>query len=265
LKSAKTGNNPVQAYLDTLSLAQVFALKEDVDHALDQCEDSSRCMAVYQGGDDLRQRVRKQCFTKEGTPLRPHKQDDSEKNLHARLGCHNLQHIPIGFYYAKWNEKLEFYFTRAGKQDRSLSSASKTRTPTPSPVRSPSPPFKASNIPPLAAAADLNISIDSIDDSIDITLRIDQLRSLRAAIFNETSDGKLTKKDKTVFWYREKRRTAWKAVASKTMMNESEWNERYDQEELERVRESMEELENILEEDQQQAIFGYGPAGQGRK
>jgi hypothetical protein len=121
------------------------------------------------------------------------------------------------------------------------------------------------NIPPLAAAEDLDISIDSIDDSIDITLRIDQLRSLRTAIFNDTSDGKLTKKDKAVFWYREKRRTAWKVVASKTMMNESEWNELYDQEELEKVRESMEELENILEEDQQQAIFGYGPAGQGRK
>jgi hypothetical protein len=113
-------------------------------------------------------------------------------------------------------------------------------------VQSPSPPIKASNIPPLAAAANLDISIDSIDESIDITLRIDQLRSLRAAIFNETSDGKLTKKDQAVFWYREKRRTAWKAVASKTMMNESEWNDRYDQEELERVRESMEQLENML-------------------
>jgi hypothetical protein len=49
------------------------------------------------------------------------------------------------------------------------------------------------------------------------------------------------------------------------MLNEAEWNDRYDQEELEKVRESMEELENILEEDQQQANFGYGPAGQGRK
>ena len=83
LKSAKTGNNPVQAYLDTLSLAQVFALKEDVDLALEQCEDSSRCMAVYQGGDDLRQRVRKQCFAKDGSPLRPHRQDDSMKKLHV--------------------------------------------------------------------------------------------------------------------------------------------------------------------------------------
>jgi hypothetical protein len=262
----------VQAYLDTLSFKQVVALKVDVDNALEECEDSSRCMAVYQGGDDLRQRVRKHCFDKDGTPLRPHRQNDSLKKLHARLGCHNLQNIPIGFFYAKWCEKLEFHITRAGKQDRSLSSTSKTRTPTPSPVRSPSPPIKASNIhkqasniPPLAAAADLDISIDSIDDSIDITLRIDQLRSLRAAIFNETSDGKLTKKDKTVFWYRETRRTAWKAVASETMLNEAEWNERYDAGELEKVRESEEQLETLLEEDQQKSFFGYGPAGQGRK
>jgi hypothetical protein len=111
----------------------------------------------------------------------------------------------------------------------------------------------------------LDISIDSIDDSIDITLRIDQLRSLRAAIFNETSDGKLTKKDKTVFWYREKRRVAWKAVANETMMNESEWNDRYDQEELEKAQVAEEQLETLLEEDQQKTFFGYGPAGQGRK
>jgi hypothetical protein len=264
VKSVKAGNNPVQAYLDTLSLKQVFALKEDVDGALEQCEDSSRCMAVYQGGDDLRQRVRKQCFTKDETPLRPHRQDDSMKKLQARLGCHNLHHIPIGFYYAKWCEKLGFYLSKEGRQDRSLSSASKMRTPTPSP--SPSPPIKEpSNIPSLAAAVDLDISIDSIDDLIDITLRIDQLRSLRAAIFNETSDGKLTKKDKTVFWYREKRRVAWKAVASETMMNEAEWNDRYDQGELEKVRELEEQLETMLGEDQQKTFFGYGPAGQGRK
>ena len=115
LKSVQAGSNPVQAYLDTLSLAQVFALKEDVDHALEQCEDSSRCMAVYQGGDDLLPRVRKQCFTKNGTPLRPHKQDDMLKKLHVRLGCHKLHHIPIGFYYAKWSEKLHFHLAKAGR------------------------------------------------------------------------------------------------------------------------------------------------------
>ncbi len=137
VKSVKVGSNPVQAYLDTLTLAQVFALKEDVDSALEQCEDSSRCMAVYQGGDDLRPRVRKQCFAKNETPLRPHRQNDLLRKLHGRLGCHNLHHIPIGFYYAKWCEKLEFYLARPSRQDRSLSSASKTRTPTPSPARSP--------------------------------------------------------------------------------------------------------------------------------
>ena len=223
-------------------------------------------MAVYQGGDDLRPRVRKQCFAKNGTPLRPHRQNDLLKKLHARLGCHNLHHIPIGFYYAKWCEKLLFHLARAGKQDRSLSSTSKTRTPTPSPAQSPSPSGKEvqpRNIQPLAAA--LDVSTDDIDDSTidDVTRSIDQLRLLRAAIFNDTSDGKLTKKDKTVFWYREKRRIAWKAVASETMMNESEWNDHYDQGELEKVRESEEQLETLLEKHQQN--IGYGPAGQGRK
>ncbi len=86
---------------------------------------------------------------------------------------------------------------------------------------------------------------------------------LRAAIFDDTSNGKLTKKDKTVFWYREKRRIAWRAAASETMLNESEWNDRYDQGELEKVRASEEQLETLLAEHQQN--IGYGPAGQGRK
>jgi len=90
----------VQTYLDTLSLSQVMALKEEVESALEQCEDSSRHMATYQGGDNLLSRVRKQCFTKDGRPLKPHKQDDMLRKLHARLGCHKLHHIPIGFYYA---------------------------------------------------------------------------------------------------------------------------------------------------------------------
>jgi hypothetical protein len=41
LKSPKIIGNPVQAYLDTLSLAQVVSLQKDVDYALEQCEDSS--------------------------------------------------------------------------------------------------------------------------------------------------------------------------------------------------------------------------------
>jgi hypothetical protein len=157
LKSTKTDGNPVQTYLDTLSLSQVMALKEEVESALEQCEDSSRHIAAYQGDDNLLSRERKQCFIKDGRPLKPHKQDDMLRKPHARLGCHKLHHIPIGFYYAKWSEKLHFHLARAGRQDRSLSSTSRTRTstPSPAPARSPSPPVKETrspNIPPLSAA-----------------------------------------------------------------------------------------------------------------
>ena len=91
-----------------------------MDDALEQCEDSGRHMAVYQGGDQLPQRVRKQCFTKDGKPMLPHKLDDKQRKLHVRLGCHKLHSIPIGFYYAKWSEKLRLQLERARRQDRSL-------------------------------------------------------------------------------------------------------------------------------------------------
>ncbi len=157
-------------------------------------------MAVYQGGNDLLPRVRKQCFAKNGTPLRPHKQNDMLKKLHVRLGCYNFHHIPIGFYYAKRSEKLEFHLARAGRQDRSLSSTSRTRTSSPSPVqaRSPSPPgkeAKSPNIQPLAAA--LDASIEGIDDSIidDAIRSIDELRSLRAAIFNDNQQWEIDEEE----------------------------------------------------------------------
>ncbi len=85
LKSSKFTGNQVQAYLDTLSLSQKLALKTDVEGALEQCEDSNRHMAVYSGGDDLaRPFFRQQCFAKDGTPLRPHKLNDSMQRLQAR-------------------------------------------------------------------------------------------------------------------------------------------------------------------------------------
>ena len=96
----------------------------------------------------------------------------------------------------------------------------------------------------------------------DAENRLDELKLLRAAIFDDTSNGKLTKKNKHVFWYRENRRTAWKEVSAETMMNEAEWNDRYDQGELEKVQASEEQLETLLSEHRQS--IGYGPAGQGR-
>ena len=222
-------------------------------------------MAVYQGGDQLPQRVRKQCFTKDGKRMLPHRLDDRQRKLHVRLGCHKLHSIPIGFYYAKWSEKLHLHLERARRQDHSLSSMSRTRTPTPppAPARSSSPSVKyakSANIPPLAAA---DISIDAIDNTTisDAEHSLDQLRFLRAAIFDETSSGKLKKRDRTTFWYRENSRGAWKDASVETMMNEAEWNERYDQEELEKLRVVEGQLETLLAEHNQ--TNGDGPSGQG--
>ena len=49
---------------------------------------------------------------------------------------------------------------------------------------------------------------------------------------------------------------------AETMLNESEWNDRYDQGELEKVQASEEQLETLLSEHRQS--IGYGPAGQER-
>ena len=57
LKGRKAEGNPVQAYLATLSLPRVKDLQQEVDEALEQCEDSSKHMAVYRGGEDLVQRI----------------------------------------------------------------------------------------------------------------------------------------------------------------------------------------------------------------
>jgi hypothetical protein len=99
------------------------------------------------------------------------------------------------------------------------------------------------------------MSIETAEDNLkDIRLR-------RAAIFDETKDGMLRKEDKTVFWYRQGRRQGWQAVASEIMMNESEWNDQYDQVELEKLRFTEEQLETLLEEHKKS--IGYGPTGQG--
>ena len=89
---------------------------------------------------------------------------------------------------------------------------------------------------------------------------LNDLRMRRAAIFSETEDGMLKKEEKAVFWYREGRRQAWKAVASKVMMNETEWNDHYDRVELEKLRFIEEPLVSLLEEHKKS--IGHGPAGQ---
>ena len=216
-------------------------------------------MAVYRGGSDFAQRIRERCFDKRGEPLRPHKLDDMSKKLHARLGCHSLHSIPIGFYYSKWSEKLEFHMANALKLDRSHSRTSSSRSRTPSPrmaaptLRAPESHLKSSKIASSPAAGE-DMSIEEAQDALN------DLREKRAAIFDETKDGALMKKDKAVFWYRENRRHEWLTVAAGTMLSEAEWNERHDQESLEKLRESEEQLETLLTEHKNS--IGDGPAGQ---
>ncbi len=48
----------------------------------------------------------------------------------------------------------------------------------------------------------------------------------------------------------------WKAASAETMMNEAEWNDRYDQGELEKVQASEEQLETLLSEHKQSIVYG---------
>jgi hypothetical protein len=88
---------------------------------------------------------------------------------------------------------------------------------------------------------------------------LDDIREKRAAIFDETKDGLLTKKDKSVFFYRQDRQREWRLA--ECMLNESEWNDRYDQEQLEKLQKEEERMETLLAEHTKS--IGYGPAGQG--
>ena len=95
----------------------------------------------------------------------------------------------------------------------------------------------------------------------DAEKKLDELRLLRAAIFDDRLDRKLTKNDQAVFWYREERRKQWKLVKNEVMLNEVEWNARYDQQRLESLQVAEEQYETLLSEHQQSN--GDGPAGQG--
>ena len=118
-----------------------------------------------------------------------------------------------------------------------------------SPERHPRPPKIASSS---AAGADTSIE--------EAEVALNNLREKRAAIFDETKDGALTKKDKAVFWYRHSRRQEWQAVAAGNMLSEADWNDRHYQESLEKLRKEEEQLETLLAE--HKISIGYGPAGQ---
>jgi hypothetical protein len=106
------------------------------------------------------------------------------------------------------------------------------------------------------AAGGVTYSMKENEDALKV------LQEARAAIFDDTKDRELTvtKHHKAVFWYRRNRREEWLAAEAGTMMNESEWNARYDQQGLENLQKREEEMETLIKGHKKS--IGYGPAGQ---
>ncbi len=117
----------VKAYLDGMTNAEVAELQKDTRRALEDLEDTNRAMAVYRDGDDLLERVRVSCFTLGQQGLLPksvYKPMDDKTRLHARLAFPKMYSIPVGFYYAKWLEKLEYYLRTNAPRERSITPSS---------------------------------------------------------------------------------------------------------------------------------------------
>ncbi len=197
----------VKAYLDGMTNAQVIELQNDTKRALEDLEDTNRAMAVYRDGDDLLERVRLSCFAQGPLGLlsrNAYKAVDEKTRLHATLAFPNLYRIPVGFYYAKWLEKLNYYLRTNPLRERSL---------TPSSIASSS-----------AAAP----SAERL-----------ALEEKRAAIFEDKADDDLTAKDKAVYKYRVERKRQWNSLSGSTSQSEQQYNEQYDEEQLAGVKKSL--------------------------
>jgi hypothetical protein len=112
----------VKAYLEGMTNAEVVELQKDTRRALEDLEDTNRSMAVYRDGEDLLERVQVSCFTQGQQRLLPkdaYKPLDGKTRLHARLAVPKLYCIPVGFYYAKWMEKLDYYLRSNPSRERS--------------------------------------------------------------------------------------------------------------------------------------------------
>ena len=179
-------------------------------------------MAVYRDGPDLQDRIRNSCFTSTGFRLQmkaSHTVIDLNVRLHERLLIFNQHSIPIGFYYAKWLEKLDFYIGQLSKdvsRNHSPPAKSTSSTPVPTPQKS---------------------SSSSIASSSAATLVTQEsmlpLMEKRAAIFDDREDHQLKVKDRSVFLYRSSRLVHWvktQEEAGGSYMTEEEHNAQYDQE-----------------------------------
>jgi hypothetical protein len=75
---------------------------------------------------------------------------DLNVRLHERLLIFNQHSIPIGFYYAKWLEKLNYYIgqlSKEGSRNPNPSAQSASSTPVPTPQK-----HSSSSIAPSSAA-----------------------------------------------------------------------------------------------------------------
>ncbi len=251
-RSERRGND-VMAYLDTLSRRSVTQLQKETTEALESMEDTRRSMAVYQDGHDLQDKIRESCFTANGNRLQskaPHIQADLNVRLHERLLCYNQHSIPIGFYYAKWLEKLNFYVGQISKEisrDNSPPGKSAFNTPVPKPQKSSSSSIASSS------AANL-VTHESMQS----------LMEKRAAIFDDREDNQLKVKDRYIFMYRSSRLVYWVKTQEKTggsYMTEEEHDAQYDQEHLDLVHAAMSRLNKNTTKTQHK--LGDGPAGHG--
>jgi hypothetical protein len=190
--------------------AQVVELQKDTRRALEDLEDTNRAMAVYRDGDDLLERVHVSCFTRGQQGLLPknaYKSEDEKTRLHAVLAFPNLYRIPVGFYYAKWMEKLDYYLRTNPSREHSL---------TPSSIASSS----------VAAPSAERLA----------------LMENRATIFEDKADeDDLTAKDKVVYKYRAERKRQWDSFSGSTL-SEQQYNEQYDEEQLAGVKKSLASL-----------------------
>jgi hypothetical protein len=199
--------NYVKAYLDGMTNAQVIELQKDTKRALEDLEDTNRSMAVYRDGDDLLERVNLSCFTPSPMGLlsrQAYKAVDEKTRLHATLAFPSLYRIPVGFYYAKWLEKLDYYLRTNPSRERSVSIASSS-----------------------AAAP----SAERL-----------ALEEKRAAIFDDRADDDLTVKDKAVYNYRARRSKNWNSLVGSITLTEQQYYEQYDESQLALVKRKLADL-----------------------
>jgi hypothetical protein len=136
--------------------------------------------------------------------------------------------IPIGFYYAKWLKKLNFYIGQIGKEiirDNSPPGKSASNTPVPTPQKT---------------SSSLIASFSAANLVVHETMK--SLMEKRAAIFDDREDNQLKVKDRSVFMYRSNRLVHWAKTqeeAGGSYMTEEEHDAQYDQEQLDLVHAAM--------------------------